>query len=308
MVFEVIIPIFILLALGYLAVKLNVLDKTQVDAIGSFVIKIALPALMFQSLASKDFSEIWLPDFFLVFAVAAYFCYVLGFYISTRHFKQRMSQASILALGASMSNTGLLGTAVLSLLLGTQAMTYIMPILIFESVLLIPTVLILIELGGNKGASVVAVFRSTFLMLLQNPLFVGVVVGILFAALHIPIPSQLNVVLDMLGHSASPLALFAIGGGIVGMSLKYLNLQTIYLVLSNNVLMPVLVYLGLRYGVNASQEMLYAGTIIAALPMPTIFAIMGQLNGLKDEALTPLLVSTIVGFTGVSLLIALWYG
>jgi malonate transporter and related proteins len=308
MVFEVIIPIFILLALGYLAVKLNVLDKTQVDAIGSFVIKIALPALMFQSLASKDFSEIWLPDFFLVFAVAAYFCYVLGFYISTRHFKQRMSQASILALGASMSNTGLLGTAVLSLLLGTQAMTYIMPILIFESVLLIPTVLILIELGGNKGASVVAVFRSTFLMLLQNPLFVGVVVGILFAVLHIPIPSQLNVVLDMLGHSASPLALFAIGGGIVGMSLKYLNLQTIYLVLSNNVLMPVLVYLGLRYGVNASQEMLYAGTIIAALPMPTIFAIMGQLNGLKDEALTPLLVSTIVGFTGVSLLIALWYG
>ena len=308
MVFEVIIPIFILLALGYSAVKLNVLDKTQVDAIGSFVIKIALPALMFQSLASKDFSEIWLPDFFLVFAVAAYFCYVLGFYISTRHFKQRMSQASILALGASMSNTGLLGTAVLSLLLGTQAMTYIMPILIFESVLLIPTVLILIELGSNKGASVVAVFRSTFLMLLQNPLFVGVVVGILFAVLHIPIPSQLNVVLDMLGHSASPLALFAIGGGIVGMSLKYLNLQTIYLVLSNNVLMPVLVYLGLRYGVNASQEMLYAGTIIAALPMPTIFAIMGQLNGLKDEALTPLLVSTIVGFTGVSLLIALWYG
>ncbi|WP_252362259.1 AEC family transporter [Acinetobacter cumulans] len=64
MVFEVIIPIFILLALGYLAVKLNVLAKAQVEVIGSFVIKIALPALMFQSLASKDFSEIWLPDFF----------------------------------------------------------------------------------------------------------------------------------------------------------------------------------------------------------------------------------------------------
>ena len=64
MVFEVIIPIFILLALGYLAVKLNVLAKALVEVIGSFVIKIALPVLMFQSLASKDFSEIWLPDFF----------------------------------------------------------------------------------------------------------------------------------------------------------------------------------------------------------------------------------------------------
>lgn len=308
MVFEVIIPIFILLALGYLAVKLHVLAKAQVEVIGSFVIKIALPALMFQSLASKDFSEIWLPDFFLVFAVAAYFCYGLGFYLSIRHFKQRMSHASILALGASMSNTGLLGTAVLSLLLGSKAMTYIMPILIFESVLLIPTVLILIELGSQKGASVVAVFRNTFLMLFKNPLFVSVIAGIVFAVLHIPMPTQLNAVLDMLGHTASPLALFAIGGGIVGMSLKYMNLQTIYLVLSNNILMPVLVYAGLRFGVNASQEMVYAGTIIAALPMPTIFAILGQLNGLKDEALTPLLMSTIIGFAGVSCLIALWYG
>lgn len=308
MVFEVIIPIFILLALGYLAVKLNLLAKAQVDVIGSFVIKIALPALMFQSLATKDIEEIWLPDFFLVFAIAAYICYGLGFYLSIQYFKQRMSQASILALGASMSNTGLLGTAVLSLLMGSKAMTYIMPILIFESVLLLPTVLILIELGSQKGANVAAVFKSTFLMLFKNPLFVTVIAGILFAVLHIPLPTHLNTVLDLLGHTASPLALFAIGGGIVGMGLKYMNLQTIYLVLSNNILMPVLVYLGLRYGVNAHQEMLYAGTIIAALPMPTIFALLGQFNGLKDEALTPLLISTIVGFIGISFLIALWYG
>lgn len=308
MVFAVIVPIFLLLALGYLAAKLNLLSKAQVEVIGSFVIKIALPALMFQSLATKDFKDIWLPDYFLVFTAAAFLCYGLGFYLSLQHFKQHMSQASILALGASMSNTGLIGTAVLSLLLGSKAMTYIVPILILESVLLIPLVLILIEMGRHKGASVLAVLQSTFVMLLKTPLFVAVIVGILFAVLHIPMPTHLNAVLDMLGHTASPLALFAIGGGIVGMSLKYMNLQTLYLVFSNNILMPVLVYVGLRYGVNASQEMVYAGTIIAALPMPTIFAILGQLNGLKDEALTPLLISTIVGFAGISFLIALWYG
>ena len=74
----------------------------------------------------------------------------------------------------------------------------------------------------------------------------------------------------MIGQTASPLALFAIGGGIVGMSLKYVNLQSFYLVFSSNILMPILMYLGLSRLTHLSQEMIYAGTLIAALPMPTI--------------------------------------
>ena len=72
-------------------------------------------------------------------------------------------------------------------------------------------------------------------------------------------------------------------------------------------MMPLLVYLGLKYLTDVSQEMLYAGTIIAALPMPTMFGMLGQAYGLKDETLTPLLMSTILGFIISSLLITLWW-
>ncbi len=53
--------------------------------------------------------------------------------------------------------------------------------------------------------------------------------------------------------------------------------------------------------------MLYAGTLIAALPMPIAFGIFGQAYGLNEKALTPLMISTVVGFIGVSGLIALWW-
>ena len=66
MVFAVIIPIFFLLGLGYFSVKLNLLEKMQISTIGAFVIKIALPALFLHSLASKDLSEIWYPEYFFV--------------------------------------------------------------------------------------------------------------------------------------------------------------------------------------------------------------------------------------------------
>lgn len=91
------------------------------------------------------------------------------------------------------------------------------------------------------------------------------------------------------------------------MSLKYVNAQSFYLVISSNLVMPLLTYLGLRYLTDVSQEMLYAGTIIAALPMPTIFAMLGQVYGLNEKTLTPLLMSTILGFVVTGVLISLWW-
>ena len=48
MVFQVIVPIFFLLALGYSSVKWKLLNQEQVKAVGAFVLKSALPALLLQ--------------------------------------------------------------------------------------------------------------------------------------------------------------------------------------------------------------------------------------------------------------------
>ncbi|CAB1209868.1 AEC family transporter [Acinetobacter bouvetii] len=307
MVFTVIVPIFFLLALGYLSVKLQLLSKEQVNAVGAFVIKIALPALFFQSLAAKDLHEIWYPEYFAIYTGVTFLLYILAFVIITQYFKNTHSQASVLSLGAAMSNTGLIGTAVLSLLMGQKAMVYTSLVVIIESVLLIPVVLILAEMGTQQKANLFAIIKNTLLMLLKNPLFMGVMLGIACAIFQIHIPKQLDQVLSLLGQTASPLALFSIGGGIVGLTLKYVNVQSFYLVVSSNLLMPLLMFLGLSYLTDVSQEMVYAGTIIAALPMPTIFGMLGQAYGLNEKTLTPLLMSTIFGFVVVSILITLWW-
>ncbi len=307
MVFTVIVPIFFLLASGYLSVKFQLLTKEQVNAVGAFVIKIALPALFFQALAAKDLHEIWYPEYFLFYRSVSFFLYVTAFFIVSHYFKNNRSQSSVLSLGAAMSNTGLIGTAVLSLLLGQRAMTYTSLVVIIESVLLIPAVLILAELGNSQKASFVQICQSTAFTLLKNPLFMGVMLGMFCAIFQIHVPEQLDQVLALLGQTASPLALFSIGGGIVGLTLKYVNLQSCYLVISSNLIMPLLMFLGLNYFTNVSQEMVYAGTLIAALPMPTIFAMLGQAYGLNEKTLTPLLMSTILGFMVVSVLIAVWW-
>ena len=55
---------------------------------------------------------------------------------------------------------------------------------------------------------------------------------------------------------------------------------------------------------NASSEMLFVGTLLAALPMPVAFGIFAQHYGLGEKALAPLVLSTIMGFIAVAVLLS----
>ena len=103
------------------------------------------------------------------------------------------------------------------------------------------------------------------------------------------------------------MALFAIGGSLVGIGITTINIESVLLATFKVVLMPSVIFALFLITPNVSREMLYAGTLIAALPMPIAFGIFGQAYGLNEKALTPLMISTIVGFIGVSCLIALWW-
>lgn len=307
MIFSVIFPVFFLLFLGFISVRIQLISKEQIHALSAFVIKIALPALLFHALASKDLHEIWYPSYFFIYAGVTAFLFIMAFVIGRKVFANSFTHASIYSHGASMSNTGLLGAAILTLLMGNEAMIYLSLVVIIESVFLIPTVLVLAELGRQNQADLTAILKSTFVTLFKNPLFLSVVLGMSCAIFQIQIPQTLDQVFAMLGQTASPLALFIIGGGMVGLTIQSVNLQTVYLVVSKNIAMPILVYLGLSYFTDLEQKMIYAGTLIAALPMPSIFGIFGQIYGLNEKALTPLMISTIFSFVVISVLIGLWW-
>jgi len=307
MIFSVIFPVFFLLFLGFLSVRITLITKDQIVALSAYVIKIALPALLLHALASKNLHEIWYPSYFFVYAGVTAFLFIASFIIGIKIFSNSFTHASVFSHGASMSNTGLLGAAILTLLMGNEAMIYLSLVVIIESVFLIPTVLVLAELGQQKQANAVVIFKNTFLMLFKNPLFLSVVVGIGCAILQIKIPESMDQVLIMLGQTAAPIALFLIGGGMVGLTIRSIDTQSIYLVMSKNIFMPILVYLGLRYFTDLDQKMIYAGTLIAALPMPSIFGIFGQIYGLNERTLTPLMISTVFGFVIISILIGMWW-
>lgn len=307
MVLSVIIPIFLLLFSGYASVKLNLLSKEQVSIVGTFVIRVALPALFLQALSSKDLDAIWQPELFYSYIVVTAFVFAIALGVLVKHFKNDLSDAAILSIGASMSNTGLLGTAILSLLIGHIALAFTSLIVIIESVFLVPAALFIAGLQAQNQQALLNTLKNNFINLCKNPLFIGVVIGIVCAVFQVKLPHYIDQVFLMIGQTASPLALFVIGGSVAGLTLKYVNQQSLYIVLSSNFIFPILMYLTLRFIAQAPMDIVYVGTLIAALPTPALFGMLGQAYGLNDRAITPLLMSTVIGFIVTAGLIILWW-
>lgn len=84
-------------------------------------------------------------------------------------------------MGASMSNTGFIGTAVLSLLMGSHAAIYISLTLILENLLILALVLALAEAGQQEQQKRVwsGWHAKTAQNLLKNPVIIAIILGMI---------------------------------------------------------------------------------------------------------------------------------
>ena len=303
---EVILPLTFVVLMGYVAVLTDVLSKDHMQILSRFVIRIALPAFLISALSSKDLEQLWHPSYMIAYGVGSLIVFAFAYGLYRQYYCHSLTHSAVLAMGASMSNTGFIGTAILTLLIGQQAAIYISLSLILENVLVLTLVLTLAEAGQQQGA-LSQVLKQTLFRVVKTPVIMSIIVGLLLMLLDWHLPVALAQSLDMLGKTASSVALFVIGGSLVGVSLKALDRQSMVLVLIKCGAMPAVVFLLLYYLPNVSREMIFAGTLIAALPMPIAFGIFGQHYGLNERALAPLMLSTFVGFSVVSWWIAYYW-
>ncbi len=305
MLIEIILPLSLLLALGYSCIRFEILSPALLPHLSQFVIKISLPAFLVVALASKDLQAIWQPIYIAAYGLGSLIIFALTLLYFRYRLKRGMTQASLFAMGASMSNTGFIGSAVLTLLLESHAAVYLSLTLIIENLCIVACTLILAEGAQQQQNSWWRLYAQTLLKLVKNPVIIAIILGMLCAAFKLQLPHFLTQTLRLLGQTASPLALFIIGAGLVGLSFGQLNRDSVVLVAIKLLLMPITIF-ALFYLFSAPQEMRYAGTLLAVLPMPVAFVIFADQYGIKGQALAPLMLSTLVGFLLLALLLSIW--
>ena len=118
----------------------------------------------------------------------------------------------------SFSNTGFIGYPLLSMVIGDEAGGYFAMNVLVENMLLIPLFFILADsVGGDGGRlkNLAAVLKN----LLKNPIILAQFAAVPFAFGWLPLPAALLKTAGVLSAGSGPVALFVIGGSLVGLRL-----------------------------------------------------------------------------------------
>ncbi len=208
--FGIALPVFGLVGLGFLAGWARVMGPHAVRELNSFVVWLALPALLFDVMANAHLTQIWQPGFFACFTASALICFGLMLAAGLRR-GEPLADAVIDALSAGYANVGYMGFPITLAVLGQDAAILTTIAALTTVCIVFALAIVLLEASRQDQRSIFGQVSGLFRTLVRNPLLVAPALGALFAATQLGIPAPAEVFLKMLGQAASPCALVCLG-------------------------------------------------------------------------------------------------
>ena len=213
---EVVAPVFGVLTLGALSVKGRILDEGAVKGLVLFVFNIAIPALLFRSLAQTQLPPDIEWGFLLSYYGGAFFVFAVGMALGRFVFKRTLADQAIFGMSAGFSNTVLIGIPILFTAYGPEATLPTLLIIAFHGPVLMTITTGLIKIGKGGEVTLAGQAKTIALELVQNPIIMGIGLGLLVNLSGLAIPGVVDRVTEMLGATAVPCALFALGASLAG--------------------------------------------------------------------------------------------
>lgn len=284
------LPIFIMMMLGYFLRRIGLVTQEFADAANTFVFKICLPLVLFDDLYQMDIAAAWDGGFVAFCAVATLGSIALCWLISRAFGKQPWRGEFIQA--SYRSGAAFLGIAFLLSIYGEAGAA---PLMVIGAVPIynVSAVVILELMRPGKVDRGVSpeLIRSTIRGIVTNPIILGILAGVAWSLLRIPMPQVLGTAVADVGDIATPLGLIALGASfsfrrafavgtpsIVASAIKLVGLELVFLPMAlaagytGQKLVAVMMMLGLPSTVSGyvmARNMGYEGAVNSSVVMLT---------------------------------------
>jgi malonate transporter len=307
----IVVSIFGLVGLGYLAARSGLLSEDVGEKLADFVFTLAIPLLVFNTLAKADFHgvspwRIW-AAYFLPFTVV----WILS-HLMVVHVFGRDNRAGVVAGGsAAYANTVLIGIPLVQTAFGENGMVFLIAIVAVHLPILMTVSVILNEWalstnGMREGAASRGEgWRRLGISLAAHPILIGVVLGLVWRATGLAIPRVVAAIIDPLARSAGPLALFASGMTLVSYGMARQIRPAFAISALKLVLLPALV-LASAWAIGLPPLGIATITLTAACPAGVNTVLIAMRLGTGQAlASNVLVISTAGGVVTVGLWLAL---
>ncbi|EMM8110464.1 AEC family transporter [Citrobacter freundii] len=268
---NVVLPVFALILVGWLARKLKILGETALTELNRFVVYLALPALLFDIIANAMWADLAQPAFISAFSIGMMVVFFMTLFVQLRR-TRHLADAAIDALNAGYANTGFIGFPLVIVFLGHEALAPTLIATILTVSVLFGIGIIIIETGLQGEVKRRIIFTRVAKSLIKNPLLVSPAIAICIPLSGLTVPDSINVFLKLLGGAASPCALIALGLFLAGQSDKRTNndnFTVTLLVVLKLLIQPALTWWFATKVFHLSPLLVHTAVLLAALPTGT---------------------------------------
>jgi malonate transporter len=298
-------PIFITMLLGFLATRFGLFAKPEMRVFGTFVVKLALPALLFKALAQRQIGEILNGSYVLAYLSGTLAVISLGYCWSRRMAGLSPTTSTFYAMGMGCSNSSFIGYPILLLILPSVAGVALALNVIVENVIVLPLLLAFAERGRDASGPLYRVIGRSLRRLATNPLIIAVAAGLFASLIGWKMPAPVDRTVTMIAVSSGALSLFVIGGTLVGLPMHGMVRRAAPIAFGKLIVHPIAVLLAISMltpiGLPPPVPSLrLAALLLAAMPMMSIYPILAQAYGQEDFSATALLITTVASFFTLS--------
>lgn len=294
-------PFFAVILFGFAASKTQLIDPRGIKGLTSFVMFLALPALLFSKLAANA-SDMLVHNLFIVaYALAVIVMFSATAIIGTILFRSTTSHATLFGLSGTYGNIGFLGIPLLSALIGDWIAVPLALILTFDLALLVPLASIILQFNRPEQSQTEINLSATMTNLVKNPLIIAIIAGSVIGLTGITLPAAVLDLSNLLSQAAGPCAMFVVGAALAGNRTGSYPWEALYMTAMKLLGFPAVVWgmLGL-FHIQPNWRM--AATMAAAMPVAAVLTVVAEDNDiLPGQTSMAILISTLLSVLTVSI-------
>jgi predicted permease len=286
-----ILPVALVIILGYVAGKRGRLHHADSLVISRLVLGWIFPALLLVSMAATPRSQL-----FDLKLISATFIGIMGMYLGSlligwlRY--RELKAATLKGFVTAYPDAAFMGIPILQAMYGAGSIYTVLVLNLIASLLMIPMTTMLLTVASGSASGWQA-FRRSIAQAVRRPLMWAPALGILCSVLELKLPPLLAESFTLMGKATPGVSLLCLGLIMSSVPLKlsgevWGNLG-LKLLLQPALMIAAIVLFGAK-GIYAQQMIL-----LAALPSATIPAMFANEAGAyQSEAATTILVSTVL--------------
>ncbi len=208
----IILPVFIVLGFGYVAVWHGLFSSDGVDGLMKFTQNFGIPCLLFSAISTLDLQQNFDVPLLFSFYAGVVAAFIAGLFGARLLFARSWEDSVAIAFCCLFSNTLLLGLPITERAYGSDALLANYTIIAFHAPFGYAVGITAMELVRAKGTPLRQLPRKVGKAMFSNALVLGVALGIAVNLTRLPMPVVLTDAIDLVARAALPAALFGLGG------------------------------------------------------------------------------------------------